>query len=143
MIKEVEQVVNSLPKKLQADLKRYSNWLEIYFEVIGGKLPKEKRRKLDRNTFICLAIYREIISVLTRQDRIIRKTFSYLDNYDIRSIQLRGETLLKDSDATRSLVNLIETLKNTLKRNRVAFVSEAKDLVELAFEIASRGFILE
>lgn len=142
-MQEVSEMINLLPKGFQADLRRYSNWLENNFKTIISKVPKEKRNKIDKSTFVVLSIYKEIINYPIRQIKIIKKTFNYLSKYDITSIQLRRETLEKDGAAVKSLEILIEALTTALSKSEASFILYAGSLTSLASQIAKRGFVLE
>jgi hypothetical protein len=142
-MQEVSEMINLLPKGFQADLRRYSNWLENNFKTIISKVPKEKRNKIDKSTFVVLSIYKEIINYPISQIKIIKKTFNYLSKYDITSIQLRRETLEKDGAAVKSLEILIEALTTALSKSEASFILDAGSLTSLASQIAKRGFVLE
>lgn len=143
MNSEINSIVELLPKRVQADLRRYYNWLELNFESIAGQLPQEEKNKLNRTTFIKLCIYREIIKYPNKQLEIIEKTFQYLSIYNIETVRLRTGSIYKDDKSLKTLKEMIAQLRKILKENKATFVIDAKDLKQVASEIVKGGFILE
>jgi hypothetical protein len=139
----VTDIVKVLPKSFEADFTRYSNWLEANFEDFRDKLPKNKRKNLDKRTFVTLAVYKELIGLPVRQLKIINKTFDYLSKYDINTIGLRKGELSKNGKEMEALNILINDLFEVFNSSGAGFILKSFSLNELAKKIVEEGYKID